>query len=124
MNSRTRLAGKEFCELCPVPITFLGWEIGFGVITGSKLKDGDILKQVLVDHGSGKGRHSWDPMLTLMALIGDEEKAGYDTVQGHATVDAETGANYFANTPDGLHTYVIKKFENSYYSDAIDELID
>ena len=123
LNPRTRLAGKEFCELCPVPVTFLGWEIGFGVITGSKLKEDDILRQVLVDHGSANGRHSWDPMLTLLALIGDEEKAGYDTVCGKASVDAENGANYFVNSPDGLHTYVIKKFENSYYSEAIDNLI-
>ena len=123
LNPRTRVAGKEFCESCPVPVTFLGWEIGYGVITGSKLQDGDVLRQVMVNHGSAKGRHSWDPMLTLMALIGDEEKAGYSTVFGHASVDEATGANYFKKDPSGKHAYVVKKFENDYYSNAIDKLI-
>jgi hypothetical protein len=63
-------------------------------------------------------------MLTLMALIGDETKAGYDTVRGHASVDEETGANYFVKDPNGTHAYVVKKFKNEYYSDAIDNLID
>ena len=94
-NMRSRIAGRNFCELCPVPVTFLGWEVGYGVITGNHLDNNDHLYTVLRDHGSGNGRHSWDPMLVLMALIGDEEKAGYKTVTGTASVDAESGKNYF-----------------------------
>ena len=122
-NPRSRVAAESFCRLCPVPVTFLGWEVGYGVLSGGCLEENDHLYRVLLDHDSSGGRHSWDPMLTLLALIGDEEKAGYDTVCGKASVDAENGANYFVNSPDGLHTYVIKKFENSYYSEAIDNLI-
>ena len=122
-NERSRVAGKKFCELCPVPITFLGWEIGFDVLTGGELPEDDCLHKVLVAHGSGKGRCSWDPMLALMAVIGDEEKAGYDTVCGRASLDAETGANYFAVSENGPHKYVTKKYENDYYKNMINNII-
>ena len=122
-NARSRIAGDKFCRLCPVPVTFLGWEVGVDVITGGKLPESDPLHLALTDHGSGNGRASWDPMLVLMALIGDEEKAGYDTVSGFATVDVATGANYFRRSTEGLHKYVIKKFENDYYADQIDHIL-
>ena len=78
-NTHSRAAGKDFCARCPVPVTFLGWEVGYGVITGDRLDEQDHLRQVLADHGSPNGRHSWDPMLVLLALIGDEAAAGYGT---------------------------------------------
>ena len=120
---RSRVAGNAFCELCPVPVTFLGWEIGYGVITGGKLKENDHLREVLKDHGSENGRHSWDPMLVLMALVGDEELAGYRTVSGTASVDEQTGANYFVPNVCGRHKFVLKNYENAYYEDQINNLL-
>ena len=122
-NSRSRVAGKEVCELCPIPITFLGWEIGYGVITGGNVKECDHLYKVLCDHGSKGGRDSWDPMLVLMALIGDEEAAGYRTVRGMASVDEQTGANYFNPNATGTHKFVIKKYENDYYEEQINNIL-
>lgn len=122
-NTRASHAAQAFCERCPVPVTFLGYEIGYGVITGGELAPEDHLHQVLVDHGSENGRHSWDPMLVLLAIIGDEETAGYDTVTGTATVDGETGANHFDVNPQGMHKYVVKKFDDTYYSDRINAII-
>ena len=46
-NERSRKAGSVFCEKCPVPVTFLGWEVGADVITGDNLKNGDVLYDVL-----------------------------------------------------------------------------
>lgn len=120
-TARSRTAGKEFCELCPVPVTFLGWEIGYGVISGGSLPEDDFLRYVLVDHGSENGRHSWDPMLTLMALIGDEREAGYGVVTGTASVDADTGANHFVENPDGLHKYVVMLKDGAYYENEINK---
>lgn len=123
LNQRSRTAGHEFCELCPVPVTFLGWEVGYGVITGNGLTKDDHLCGVLCDHGSENGRHSWDPMLVLMALIGDEGLAGYDAVGGYASVDADTGANHFAIVRDGPHKFVRKKYNDVYYENAINALL-
>ncbi len=122
-NARSRTGGAILCEKCPVPITFLGWEIGFDVLTGGRLLDGDPLKQVLADHGSPKGRCSWDPMTALMALIGDEESAGYGTVRGTARVDGSTGENTFIPCADGPHAYVTRKYDTAFYRDTIDTRI-
>lgn len=121
--SRARENAHVFCKLCPVPITFLGFEVGVSVISGGNLAEGDILHQVLVDHGSAKGRCSWDPMTALMAVIGDEAEAGYDMIRGKASVDPATGENYFEKDENGPHAYVIKKYEDSYYADAINRRI-
>ena len=61
--------------------------------------------------------------LVLMALVGDEAKAGYRTVRGTASVRAEDGANFFAEDPAGLHCYVVKEKENAFYQQWIDQLI-
>ena len=124
--SRTSVACKAsyvICEKCPVPITFLGWEIGNSVISGSKLDKNDYLYQALYDHGSENGRSSWDPMTALLAVIGDEEKAGYDYVVGTACVEAENGKNHFTPSSDGMHKYVIKKFDDIYYQNQLDDII-
>lgn len=120
-NERSRIAAKEFCELCPVPVTFLGWEVGFGVISGGKLSKSDHLYDVLCDYGSVNGRHSWDPMLVMMALIGNEKEAGYGKVTGHARVDEKSGANYFEKDADGKHSFVVKLHPNSYYEEQINQ---
>ncbi len=122
-NARSRKAAELFCRLCPVPVTFLGWEIGVNVLTGDGLQDGDHLKDVLADHGSVNGRHSWDPMLVMLALLGSPERAGYRCVQGTASVNAEDGSNYFTPTPHGLHRYVIKEHADSYYRNEIQNRI-
>ena len=60
---------------------------------------------------------------SLMALIGDEEKAGYKTVTGTASVDAESGKNYFIRSDVGNHKFVIKQQENCFYEEQINRLL-
>lgn len=123
LNECTCIGGSDFCEMCPVPVTFLGWEIGVDVITGDKLSHDDPLHKVFVDFHCPEGRSSWDPMLVLMALIGDEEKAGYTTVTGKAILNRVTGENHFEKDPDGLHKFVVKMHEDSFYADQINIII-
>lgn len=115
-------AAATLVEKCPVPITFLGWEVGATVITGSALTEGDMLRDVLIDHGSGKGRMSWDPMLVQLATSPSPDAAGYATVCGTAAVDPATGVNHFA-PGQGEHRYVVKTREDAFYAAAIDEII-
>ncbi|MDD6799231.1 MAG: hypothetical protein PUE85_02225, partial [Firmicutes bacterium] len=122
-NSRSRKAESILCSKCPVPVIFLGFEIGYDVITGDCLDKNDVLYKVLCDHGSCNGKSSWDPMLAIMALIGDEASAGYDVVCGTASVDGETGANHFVPCKNGLHKIVIKNKENGYYKEQINKRI-
>ena len=122
-NPRARIAAEQFCRSCPVPVTFLGWEAGVGILSGGELSHNDHLWQMLSDHGSAQGRHSWDPLLVRLALIGDAEKAGYSLVRGTARVDAETGENFFTPSIEGSHAYVIKEKEDSYYEHALNRAI-
>ena len=120
---RSRLGGSQLCALCPVPITFLGWEAGRTVISGGELSSDDVLRAVLRDHGSEKGRYSWDPMLVQLAITGDEKRAGYSVVRGYAEVDAETGENSFREAPDGPHGYVVKNMPDEWYVKQINDAI-
>ena len=122
-NQRAIAGAKAFCEKCPVPVTFLGWEVGASVISGGTLQPEDYLRAALRDFGSESGRSSWDPMTMVLALTGDEHDAGYDTVQGWASIDAETGANHFRQDANGLHRYVIKRMPDEFYRDQINSLI-
>ena len=119
----SRMAGSYICDNCPVPITFLGFEVGNSVITGANLPDGDILAHGMKAYGCQKGRYSWDPMLTLMAIIGDEERAGYKKITGTATVNPESGENNFSKASCGRHSYVVKMKPDSYYENMINDLI-
>ncbi len=123
-NRRSREGAAVFCKLCPVPVTFLGFEVGINVISGNELSRDDFLYTAFSEHGSSDGRYSWDPLTALMAVIGDEEKAGYDTVRGTAELDAKTGKNYFTEDENGRHIYVRLKFDSSYYSDMINSIIN
>lgn len=117
-----RDASHAFVSSCPCPITFLGWEVGHDLITGTRLPKDDFLYLTLADHGSGNGRESWDPMLAVLALTNDNEKAGYKTVKGTATVDKD-GKNYFEENENGKDEYVVKAHPDEYYSNIIDNLI-
>ncbi len=120
-NARSRAGGAYVCAHWPTPITFLGWEVGSTVISGGKITDSeDLLGQAYADIGFSQGRSSWDPMLCLLACIGDEGEAGYDIVRGVASVDPESGDNTFVPSSDGRHCYVIKRHEDAYYANAID----
>lgn len=122
-NARSRTAAEEFCRLCPVAVTFLGFEVGADVITGDTLDKDDFLHRAMCEHGFGNGRNSWDPMLVELAITGDENKAGYDIVKGTARVDKNTGANYFKKSEKGNHQFVIRKYPSDYYKEKINSMI-
>lgn len=113
-----------FCEKCPVPVTFLGFETGVNVITMPPTKEYDTLRLAMLDHGSLNGRPSWDPLTALLAITGNEYEAGYDVVKGTAHIDAATGENHFAKASDGKHAYVVARFCHRYYEEKIQALIE
>ena len=120
-----RRAASDFYENCPVPVTFLGFEVGLNVISGDVLKgrDNDLLAQALKDHGSENGRHSWDPMLALLALAGDPAAAGYRAVYGQAKIDPGDGKNQWIADGHGSQRYVVKTRPDDFYRNAINAMI-
>jgi len=124
-TKRTSVAANYLCENCPCPITFLGFEVSEQIRTGDVLKgrENDLVANALKDHGSENGRFSWDPMLALLAITGNEKRAGYRTVSGKAMVDAETGANYFTQDENGTQCFVIKTELDDFYKSKINEIL-
>lgn len=123
-HHEARVGASIVCEKCPCPITFLGWEIGSMVSTGDYLDENDLLFGALFDwHGRPNGRESWDPMTALLAMIGDEEMAGYSTISIDPRVNIDTGANFFDENEASNRKFVIKKHPDSYYIDMINEII-
>ena len=119
---RNREAAAYLCAHCPVPLTFLGYEVGKSVITGGRDVPG-LTGVAYASHLSPKGRPSWDPMTALFAVIGDAGKAGYRRVYGTASVDPKTGKNSFTACEGGKHSYLIKEKENRFYRKQIDEIL-
>ena len=123
-NIKTAKAAAKVCREWPSPITFLGLEVGVRVISGRHLKEGDLLKKVLSDHGSPNGRESYDPMLVELALSNDPDKAGYKCVYGHAAVNEDNKSNYFTRDPNGKHRFVVKRFPNNWYENYLEEKLE
>ena len=119
---RNRRAAAYLCEHCPVPLTFLGYEVGKTVITGGKTAPG-LTGTAYAAHLSPRGRPSWDPMTALFAIVGDAAKAGYQRVFGAASVDPQTGKNSFAVRDGGSHSYLVKEKEDRFYQRQIDEIL-
>lgn len=124
-NARSREAGHSICDHWPTPITFLGWEVSNMILTGGNLlSQEDMIYRALCDHGSSSGRSSWDPMLVLLACIQEEEKAGYTTVRGKASVDPVTGKNHFEVNAHGKHCFVRKSMPDEYYKEMINTILE
>ena len=68
-------------------------------------------------------QHSRAVYRFLLALTGDEDAAGYDAVSGTARVHPETGLNSVIPSPDGLHKYVVRRWEAARYQQEINALI-
>ncbi len=122
-TQRTREASPYVVANWPTEIVFLGFEVGVSVLTGGRIEDkSDIVARAIIDHGDPMGRSSWDPMTALLACVGDPESAGYRLVRGRASVN-ENGENFFEESEDGAHGYVVKTMPDRFYADAIDGII-
>lgn len=115
-------AAAYICEECPVPVTFLGYEVANKIITGGKDVPG-LTGRAYRAHFSGRGRPSWDPMTAIYAVTGDAAKAGYTKVRGKATVDPKTGKNSFIIDDKGVHAYLVKTEEDDFYKNRVEEIL-
>ena len=125
-NARAAHGAHTFLSLCPADITFLGWEVGASVLVRPKTDEADPVYRAFRDHHSEAGRSAWDPMLVLLAAAGEPAEAGYNTVEGLASVDAETGENFFAVSADRTgrnDRYVVKQKEDDWYEERLAEAL-
>ena len=117
-----REAANYICAHCPVPLTFLGYEVGKDIKSGGKEANG-LTGIAYKAHFSPNGRPSWDPMTALFSIIGDAQKAGYKRIYGKASVNPLSGKNSFKADESGSHSYLVKTKENGFYKSQIDEIL-
>ncbi len=139
-NPAIARVGSLVLEKWPVPLTFLGFEVGFPLLSGGDLPEGDLLRQAMVAYqqtpgynlggaypnqswqGKPKAHFSWDPMLVLLAGgVLSPDNGRFRTVRGHASSDPITAQNSFVQDPNGPHEYVVKNHTDQEYGQWIDE---
>ncbi len=108
-----------------IPMTFLGFEVGGSVVTGSSLNGlqaTDYVSLAFFEWCGGCNRSSWGAMNTLLAVLGEPTIAGYTTVEGTISVNPTTGANTFAASAGGPHRYVVKVSADATFQAIIQQL--
>lgn len=126
ITAAARAAAANVCANWPNEIVYNGFEVGNTVITGGNLQGlqvTNIVAQALLDSGRATGRASWDPMGTLLALVGLISQGGYTQVRGANSVDVGTGVNTFTANPAGKDSYVVKALADAVYQTRINNLL-
>ncbi len=112
-------------EKCPVPIVFLPFETGAGIISGKPMRDvGDGKTPdslAFTVHGSLNGRCSWDPATALYAVYGAAPWF-YQSAPGTVTVDEDKVTNFTPNK-NGLHTFLVAAKSNEEIGAELDRLV-
>ena len=122
-SSRARIAAATVLAASPVPMYFLGYEIGENVIAHPPQDPTDLIRVAFDAHGSSSGRCAWDPLLILLAAADDFSALGFLTTRGTASVDAATGENHFSPDRGGAHCYFIRKNPPVWYEEQIDRML-
>lgn len=97
---------RDFVASWPLGLDFLGWELGFDVITGAGLSPRYSAQNPVAAAyerycGTGVGRRSWDPMTVSLAVFG--ESAGY-RYSNYGRVDVlPDGTTTWTEDPTGPH---------------------
>ena len=108
-------ASKYVFKNWPTPIIFTGFEIGWEIRTGLRLKDMEVEKNPVKDvfrisipmaEEDKNGRMSWDETAVLIAVYGT--KGFFSTVSGTITVNFD-GSNGWINSAEGKHVYVVQE---------------
>lgn len=121
-NERSCNAAIKVTSQWPTKITFLGFEVGIQVLVGDGLENEDLLRSVMISHGSEKGRCAWDPITTYMAIKGSPEAFSLETVKGTCKVEKD-GSNTFEPDPKGRHEYVKLLKNPSYYQNILNTIL-
>ena len=107
-------ATQKTVALCPVPMVFLPFETGLGMLTGKPMMDtyGDKtpLSLSFVNYRHAKeqgGRHSWDPATVLYVVEGAGDFFE-ESVGGRVSVDEE-GRTVFTPKENGPHSVLTIK---------------
>jgi len=117
-------AAQTVCNLWPGKLIFSSYEIGLWCVSMKeyveKAPKDDPVRRAYEVHGSRKGRSSWDHTAILEAVR--PEQYWYYHPWGKITVDDE-GITTWNPQEDGMHTYLIPKYDYDMVCQTIDDLV-
>lgn len=102
-------SARNFIKKCPVPVVFLPYEVGYGMITGKKavaeLTDTTPLTLSFIKFPNAKnGRDSWDPA-TVCYAINPDSGLFLSSKPGEILID-ETGITTFIENAEKQHSFL------------------
>ena len=111
-------ATQAMVELCPVPLIFSPFELGWNMITGGpimeKFGEETPLSMAFASYSEARahsGRHSWDPATAVYAIEGERE---FFTLGKRGTVTVDTqGRTFFAEQENGMHAVLSVRTDGS-----------
>ena len=98
-------------ENWPTPILFSGFEIGQGIVTGTKLGSApknDPVRRAYEVFNNFAGRSSWD-LTAVLAAVRDPELYWTVVKDGYCNVAPADGSNQWTPTPHRGHSYLVTK---------------
>jgi hypothetical protein len=125
-DSKTTL---QALEKWPTPIVFTGFEIGEPIQTGAGLKAtpaANPIRRAYELYNGLNNRSSWDQTAVLYAVRGlDGGMADvWDIHAGGQIVMSPDGSNRWADTPDGKHSYLVRKLPSEKVAEIIAKLME
>lgn len=122
-----RAAAAYVATNCPVPITYVGYEIGATIVSGSSvrgLQNVNMLAKAMVDAGYAAGRESWDPFTVLaVAMNGWIDFTPVQYIYGSNTFNLSDGSNVFTPDPKGRDRYLVKTESDAAYASKLNAIL-
>lgn len=112
----------EFLANWPLPIDFVGFEVGEGVITGSwasAMASSPVASAYAWYCEPGEGRPSWDLLAVHAALVEPSTLVRWSS-RGRMSV-ADDGENTWLSSDDGPHRYALLTAEPAEAAAVLDE---
>lgn len=116
---------RSFVAGWPVPILFVGFEVGADVITGYSFPPGSAGQSPVAaayqDYTGGQGRASWDLIAVNTAVRGPGQNFEL-SAPGRLAV-SETGENTWIPDPIGPHRYLIRVNDPGVIAAELEDLL-
>lgn len=113
----------------PVPIVFVGFEIGKDIMTGAKLRSlppSNPVRHSYELHNKLEGRPSWDQLAVYYAVMTEngEQSDWWAKVQGSNSV-SDDGSNSWLNQQQSKidHAYLVQRGESATITAKIEQLM-
>lgn len=113
-------AARTFAARCPVPITYVPFEVGYDISTGKNIPTDSVAGLAYALRGENGRRASWDPCAVYYAVYGTDDLFALSDC-GRMVFD-EQGKSTF-HVGQGKHRILLQKRSSGEIANRLDEWI-